>query len=153
MADGGRTDSLEIRRLAPRDEPGWRPLWDGYLRFYGEGLPDVVTRATFERLCAQTDGMTGLVAVRPGEALVGLTHVVFHASTWTTGGYCYLEDLFVAEEWRGRGVARALIEAVYSEADERGAARVYWHTEEFNASARRLYERVARRSAFLRYER
>ena len=97
--------------------------------------------------------MVGLVAVDRDDEAIGLAHLVFHVSTWTTGNYCYLEDLFVADAWRGAGVGRALIEAVYREADERGSARVYWMTQEFNAAARSLYDRVAHRTDFIRYER
>jgi GNAT superfamily N-acetyltransferase len=153
MADRAATDAFDVRRLAPRDEAAWRPLWDGYLHFYRRRLPEAVTGATFQRLCTGQDGMAGLVAVDQADEAIGLAHLVFHVSTWTTASYCYLEDLFVAAAWRGAGVARALIEAVYREADERGAARVYWTTQEFNAPARSLYDQVAHRTSFIRYER
>ena len=145
--------SFEIRRLAPEDEAAWRPLWDGYLRFYGQELPEGVTPATFQRLCRGSHGMVGLVAVDRGDEPIGLAHLVFHASTWATTNYCYLEDLYVAEAWRGAGVGRALIEAAYRVADQRRSARVYWTTQEFNAPARSLYERIGHRTSFIRYER
>ncbi|HEU0317849.1 MAG TPA: GNAT family N-acetyltransferase, partial [Solirubrobacteraceae bacterium] len=69
------------------------------------------------------------------------------------GRYCYLEDLFVARAARGGGAGRALIEAVYAAADARGADRVYWHTQEFNAPARSLYDTVGRRTSFIVYTR
>ncbi len=83
--------------------------------------------------------------------LVGIVHLVFHRSTWTAGPYCYLQDLFTAEEARGRGVGRALIEAVYARAREEGASRVHWLTHETNAEARLLYDRIADRSGFIQY--
>jgi GNAT superfamily N-acetyltransferase len=153
MSASTESGSFRVRPLAPRDEPAWRPLWEGYLRFYRQPLPEAVTRATFERLCASDGGLAGFVAVDEGDEAIGFAHVVFHASTWTTASYCYLEDLFVAQGWRGAGVARGLIEAVYRDADERGAARVYWHTQEYNAPARSLYDQLARRTSFIRYER
>ncbi len=145
--------SFAVRRLAPQDEAAWRVLWEGYLRFYGRQLPEAVTPVTFQRLCRGSHGMAGLVAVDRGDRPIGLAHLVFHVSTWTTSTYCYLEDLYVAEAWRGAGVARALIEAADGEADERRSARVYWTTHEFNAPARCLYERIAHRTSFIRYER
>ena len=150
---GSGTASFSVRPLAADDEAAWRPLWEGYLRFYRHALPEAVTRATFERLRSRDDGLAGFVAVDRHDEPIGLAHAVFHPSTWTTAGYCYLEDLFVARGWRGGGVARALIEAVYGEADARGAERVYWHTQEFNAPARSLYDQVAHRTSFIRYER
>jgi GNAT superfamily N-acetyltransferase len=64
---------------------------------------------------------------------------------------CYLQDLFVADDARGSGVGRVLIEHVYADARRRGASRVYWLTHEFNHNARQLYDRVADRSGFIHY--
>ena len=63
-----------------------------------------------------------------------------------------LQDLFVAESARGQGAARALIDAVAEAARSRGASRLYWHTQDGNARARLLYDKVARFSGFIRYE-
>jgi GNAT superfamily N-acetyltransferase len=49
-------------------------------------------------------------------------------------------------------VARTLIEAVAQQARERGAARYYWLTQEHNAVARTLYDKVARHNGFIRYD-
>ena len=82
--------------------------------------------------------------------LVGIAHYVFHPAVWS-GEACYLQDLFTDEAARGRGAARALIEAVAAAARERGADRFYWHTQESNARARVLYDKVARFTGFIRY--
>jgi GNAT superfamily N-acetyltransferase len=57
----------------------------------------------------------------------------------------------VAEAARGRGLGRALIEAVYGEARSAGASRVHWLTHETNASARALYDTLADRPGFIQY--
>ena len=51
----------------------------------------------------------------------------------------------------GRGVGRALIEAVYAAACAAGSPRVYWQTHETNAAAMRLYDQIAEKSGFLVY--
>jgi GNAT superfamily N-acetyltransferase len=144
-----------IRALTADDYPGWLPLWRGYLRFYRGEVSDEVTLGTFRRLAGGLDGMTGLVAEDPAGTgtLAGLAHLVFHPSTWASQPYCYLEDLFVAPSARGSGLSRQLIDAVYAEADRRGAARVYWETQEYNGAARSLYDLVAHRTSFVVYER
>ena len=144
-----------IRALTADDYPGWLPLWRGYLRFYRGEVSDEVTLETFRRLAGGLDGMTGLVAEDPAGTgtLAGLAHLVFHPSTWASQPYCYLEDLFVAPSARGSGLSRQLIDAVYAEADRRGAARVYWETQEYNGAARSLYDLVAHRTSFVVYER
>jgi GNAT superfamily N-acetyltransferase len=144
--------SLTVRPLEARDFDAWLPLWDDYNAFYRNEVTKEITQTTFRRLHEGADGFFGLVAEGSG-GLVGLAHAIFHPSTWTTRGYCYLEDLFVARTHRGSGVARALIEGVYREADRRDADRVYWHTQAYNAPARSLYDTVAQPTSFVVYER
>ena len=141
-----------VRPLQARDFDAWHLLWDGYNSFYRHEVTAEVTEDTFRRLHEGADGFFGLVAEHEG-GLVGLAHAIFHPSTWTTRTYCYLEDLFVAGPHRGSGAARALIEALYAEADRRGADSVYWHTQSYNAPARSLYDQVARPTSFVVYER
>lgn len=140
-----------VRRLDPLDRASWRTLWEAYLRFYRAPLPEEVTRSTFDALCSGRD-LVGLVAEADG-ALVGLAHAVLHPTTWATRPTCYLEDLYVTPASRGSGAARALVEGVYALADERGAATTYWHTQEYNAAARSLYDVLGRRTSFIVYER
>jgi len=91
-----------------------------------------------------------LVAECAGE-LVGLTHYIFHRSTTMIGPTCHLQDLFTREVARGKGVGRMLVAGVCERAGHAGAGRVYWHTHETNATARRLYDDVALRSGFIVY--
>ena len=141
-----------IRSIRHEDRDAWLPLWQGYNAFYRNEPAEEVTETTFSRLCEGSDGFFGLVA-EDGDGLVGLAHAVFHPATWTTGTYCYLEDLFVSREGRGTGTGRALIEGVYAEADQRNADRVYWHTQQYNAPARSLYDEVGHVTSFVVYMR
>ena len=111
-----------------------------------------MTQTTWERIFDDREPVHALVAERDGE-LVGLAHYLFHRSTIAIPTVCYLQDLFTDERERGKGVARALIEAVYAKAQAAGAARVYWQTHETNETARRLYDKVAERSGFIVYRR
>jgi len=52
---------------------------------------------------------------------------------------------------RGKGIGRALIHAVYEQAQRAGSPRVYWHTHETNRTAMRVYDQVAERSGFIVY--
>ena len=109
---------------------------------------------TWQRLMAGApDFHIALVAVDEADVPIGLAHVLFHRSTWSPTRYCYLEDLFVDPERRLKGVGRALIEAVYREADARQCTRTYWVTQEFNYRARALYDQVATKSPFVQYRR
>ncbi|HEY6483492.1 MAG TPA: GNAT family N-acetyltransferase [Steroidobacteraceae bacterium] len=142
----------EVRALKSNDRPQWERLWEGYLRFYRQRLPPEVTNSTFARLLQPAQQPHGLVAEQDGQ-LVGFVHYLFHPSSWSVAEICYLEDLYVDAAMRGRGAGRALIQAVYREADRVKAASVYWLTQEFNADGRALYDTLARRTSFIRYER
>ncbi len=141
---------LQIRPFAVEDREAWETLWQGYLTFYKSSVPAEVTDATWNRFFDPTEPIHGLAAVLDGR-IVGIVHYIFHRSTWTTSDYCYLQDLFTAEEARGHGVGRALIEAVYEKAKSAGASRVYWLTHETNTTAQILYDKVAARSGFIQY--
>ena len=141
-----------IRPLALSDRAAWDGLWVGYLTFYESSVAPEVTEATWTRLHDPDAPMFALVA-EDEAGVFGLVQCVLHASTWSMAPYCYLGDLYVDPSRRGTGAGRALIEAVYAEADARGAARVYWMTHETNATARLLYDRVATRSGFIQYRR
>jgi GNAT superfamily N-acetyltransferase len=139
---------IEIGPLRPEDRAAWEGLARGYKAFYRDPQPDEAYEATWRRLAAGTE-LYGLGARLDG-ALIGIAHYFFHPAFWS-GEACYLQDLFVDEAVRGRGAARALIEGVADAARARGATRYYWHTQEDNARARVLYDKVARFSGFIRY--
>jgi GNAT superfamily N-acetyltransferase len=139
---------IEIEPLRPGDRAAWEVLARGYKEFYQDPVPGEAYEATWQRLAAGTE-LCGLGARLDGQ-LIGIAHYFFHPAFWS-GEACYLQDLFVDEAVRGRGAARALIERVAEAARERGATRYYWHTQEDNARARVLYDKVARFNGFIRY--
>jgi GNAT superfamily N-acetyltransferase len=144
---------VTIRPLGPLDFGAWRGLWTGYLTFYRTELPDEVYAATWERLLGDAYfDPRGLIAEQDGEP-VGLVHYLFQRHGWRVENVTYLQDLFVKPEVRGRGVGRALIESVYAAADDAGCPSVYWTTEQDNDLARRLYDRVASVTKFIKYQR
>jgi GNAT superfamily N-acetyltransferase len=146
--------AVKVRHVTPADFDAWLPLWDGYNRFYGRSgetaLPRDITQLTWQRFFDGYEPMHAMVAERAGE-LIGLVHYLYHRSTLMVGPTCYLHDLFTLESERGKGIGRALIEAVYDEARAARAERVYWLTHETNLTAMQLYDRVADRSGFVVY--
>ena len=145
---------VSIRALAKDDLAKWKPLWDGYNTFYGRvgptALPMEVTNMTWSRFFDVYEPMHALVAESDG-GLLGLVHFLYHRSTTQIAPNCYLQDLFTAEEARGMGVGRALIDAVYQHATAAGCPRVYWQTHETNRTAMQLYDKVAEKSGFVVY--
>ncbi|MBU6450027.1 MAG: GNAT family N-acetyltransferase [Rhodospirillales bacterium] len=139
-----------IRSVYPGDRARWEVLWQGYLRFYEQALPPEITENTWARFFNEAEPVHALVAEENGQ-LVGLVHYIFHRNTWLVEDVCYLEDLFTAPAARGKGVGRALIEAVYERARAAGSTRVYWMTHETNKTAQALYNKVAEDSGFIQY--
>lgn len=142
--------SIEIKAIEHKDFEVWLPLWKAYQQFYEVEIPETVTLQTWERFLNTGEPMHAALAML-GEQAVGFVHTIFHRSTWTASDDCYLQDLFVAADGRGKGIGRALIEHVYADARSRGASRVYWLTHETNHNARQLYDRLAERSGFIHY--
>lgn len=143
---------ITIRPLEQADHADWRRLWIAYLTFYETTVPEDVYAATWKRLFdAGAFEPKGFIALLDGKA-VGLTHYLYHRSCWSVVDNCYLQDLFADPEARGQGVGAALIEAVRQQAAKIGVKNVYWMTNETNATARKLYDRVARRTGFIEYD-
>lgn len=145
--------ALQVRPLAAGDHAAWLPLWQAYQRFYQVALGEAVDARTWQRLLDPAEPMHAFGAFDAQGGLLGIVHSAFHRSTWTDGPYCYLQDLFTVPAARGRGVGRALIEAVCTHAQEAGASRVWWLTHESNAPGRLLYDRVAQNAGFIQYRR
>lgn len=142
-----------VRELRHEDRVAWSELWAAYLRFYRAEVAPEVTERTFMRMTERGDGCFGLTGEGDDGTLVGFAHCVLHPSTWSRGGTCYLEDLYVDSGHRGTGAARALIEAAGEQGRAAGAETLYWHTQAFNGRARSLYDTVARLTSFVHYER
>jgi GNAT superfamily N-acetyltransferase len=133
----------------PPDETAWRELWSQYNAFYQVSIPETITARTWQRMLDPASMIFGRLAVADSE-ITGFTISVLHESTWTVGPACYLEDLFVASRFRGRGIARSLIQELVDRAKSNGWSRLYWHTRA-NNPARRLYDEFAKADDFVRY--
>lgn len=149
-----KSAEITIRPLKASDLPEWRRLWTGYLTFYETTVSERVYETTFARLLSdEPHEFSCRLAVDADGQPVGLVHFLFHRHNWKVENVCYLQDLFTAPEARNMGVARKLIEQVYAEADAAGCPAVYWLTQEFNHTARALYDKIAQKTPFIRYQR
>jgi GNAT superfamily N-acetyltransferase len=148
------SDDVTIRFVTRDDYAQWLPLWDGYNAFYERSGPTAlapeITAMTWERFFDAYEPVHALVA-DAGGTLLGLTHYLFHRSTTAIAPTCYLQDLFTSSAARGKGVGRALINGVYTQAKLAGSPRVYWQTHETNHTAMQLYDKVADRPGFVIY--
>ena len=141
---------IDIRSVQPGDRPAWEELFRAYMRFYDR--PDE-PQSLYDRAWDEfqrDERMHALVATVDG-LVCGIVHFLVHANT-SAADVCYLQDLYTAEGARRRGIGAALIAAVVDRARARDCSRVYWMTQESNATARRLYDQVADYRGFIRYQ-
>ena len=145
---------MNIRDASPADHAAWETLWQTYLDYYQTTLPPAVTAHTWDRLMDPASSLKMRLAVNEDEGggdVIGFAIHQHHPSTWVLGDDCYLEDLFVAATERGRGTGRALIADLHRLARARGWNRLYWHTDEGNATARALYDSIVPADGHIRY--
>jgi GNAT superfamily N-acetyltransferase len=130
-----------IRSPQPTDRLGWQRMWEAYLRFYGHQPESDGTERLWRQILDLDDPIEALVA-ESAPHIVGMVHYFPHPDTWEAHPVCYLQDLYVDERERGKGVGRSLIRAVQRRAEVEGWSSVYWHTAEDNSTARRLYDNL-----------
>ncbi|HZO06830.1 MAG TPA: GNAT family N-acetyltransferase [Solirubrobacterales bacterium] len=144
---------MEISPVSPAQFEELLPLIANYQRFYGVENPDTDrNREFFRRFLAPSDD--GLLLGARGEGgFLGYACLYWHFSSTRAIEVVLMNDLFVDESARGRGVGRALIEASATVARERGAPVLEWSTEPGNKTAQRLYDKTgAERSEWVSYE-
>ena len=146
------TEDIEIRALEESDEADWRRMWTAYLEFYNTSVSEEIYVTSFARLLSDDPNEYNCLIAEIGGKPVGLAHFLYHRYMWSVEDTCYLMDLFTASNARGKGVGRALIEALHAKAKADGVPTVYWTTEENNYKGRMLYDQVATRTPFVVYE-
>jgi GNAT superfamily N-acetyltransferase len=128
-------------------------LWNKYLKFYQSSVENIVYETTFKRLISINHLSQNALVANEGNKLIGLVHFIYHPHNWKVEDVCYLQDLFVLPTLQGTGVGRALIEAVYSEADKNRTSTVYWLAQDSNKKARKLYDNIVSVTSFIKYNR
>jgi GNAT superfamily N-acetyltransferase len=160
LRSSGEQPAVEIVPLSHELRAQWESAWAQYIEFYDQpALSRSVVDTTFSRMVSGERGeFSCLLACQKtsdqpsGWEVLGLAHFVFHRKAWQIENTCYLQDLYVHESARGRGVGRKLIAAVVDAARRDGASSVYWKTERTNTTARLLYDQVANTTPFVEYK-
>jgi GNAT superfamily N-acetyltransferase len=144
---------IEIAPVAAAEFERLLPLIAAYQRFYEvEEIDEDRNRSFFRRFLDPSE-VGSLIGARDGDRLVGYACLYWHFSSTLAKETVLMNDLYVDEAVRGRGVGRALIEASAAVARERGAAHLEWATEPDNLTAQRLYDSTgAERFEWVEYE-
>ena len=142
-----------IRVLTSKDYSQWHMLWSNYLAFYETELDEAIFKGTFQKLISKNNPSQNALVSEDDSALNGLVHFIAHPHNWKSEYVVYLQDLYTDVGMRGKGIGRALIEAVYKIADENDTPTVYRLTQDHNQVARHLYDRIGTLTPFIKYNR
>ena len=144
---------MEIRPIRPEEVPQALPLFAGYQEFYEvDDHHDQANLAFFTRFCEPSEAGL-LLGAWDGDELIGFATIYWTFSSANAVDIALMNDLFVLESARGRGVGRALIDACAEAARARGCAQLEWQTAPDNHTAQRLYDSTgATSSPWLTYE-
>lgn len=142
---------VSFRAVTESDEANWREMWAAYCAFYKVTVPEAVTAATWGRILDPAIPIGAILAVGAAGDTLGFANYVLHPHTWSEKTLCYLEDLFVLPEARGKNVGHGFITHLVAMGRTHDWNRVYWHTNADNAAARRLYDRFSPADDYVRY--
>lgn len=147
------TAPVLVRPPAEGDRDAFLAMWDDFVATDPAEPGDRgMGPVNWARLRDPAHPLAGLIATDPAGAPQGfLLHVVL-PFTWSRGEVSYLLDLYTRPESRGRGVARALIAELAAIGRAAGWYKIFWMTQTHNATSQRLYDRVAVRGAYVRYD-
>lgn len=129
-----------VYRADPSHLDALADLFDAYRRFYGQPADVPGARAFLAERLAR--GESAVFVAEDGGAPAGFTQLYPSFTSVRMGRLWVLNDLFVAETARGRGVGRALMDAARDFAAETGAVRMMLQTAVDNLKAQALYESV-----------
>jgi GNAT superfamily N-acetyltransferase len=139
-----------IRPATPPDREAFVALWDDFVATDPDEPGNrSMGAANWTRI--EAGSLQALIASQAGGPMGFLLYNAF-PFTWSAGDVCYLQDLYVAPQWRGQGHAAALIAALADIGRKAGWYKIFWMTQAHNASAQRLYDRVALRRDYIRYD-
>ncbi|MET0933787.1 MAG: GNAT family N-acetyltransferase [Mycetocola sp.] len=144
--------TFEIRPARDRDFFNWLPLFADYGDFYGTPVPDEKALLVWSWITEKTHGLAALVAQDDDGNLIGLAHYRTFARPLAGGTGIFIDDLFVAPDARGKGVATALIERVTEIARAQRSGIVRWVTAPDNDEAKALYDKVAEPTTWVTYD-
>ena len=144
---------MAIERVTEADLDELLPLMRAYCDFYEVAPSDEALLAMSRTLIADPDREgVQLVARDDSGRAVGFATIFWSWSTLSAARLGVMNDLFVAPEGRGGGVADALIAACVDQAREHGADTLAWQTAKDNLRAQAVYERVGgKREEWLDY--
>ncbi|MDH6235012.1 GNAT superfamily N-acetyltransferase [Mesorhizobium soli] len=146
-------NTLTIRPAKAADREAFLEMWRDFVSLApGEPGNHQMGETNWDRIMDPGHDLKCVVAVGDDGSLAGFTLFLSLAFTWSTGDVCYLQDIYVRPQSRGKGIAQAMIERLRQLGIEAGWFKIFWMTQADNYSAQLVYDKVAKRMDYLRYD-
>ncbi len=142
---------LRIRGVEPEDREAWEAVYRGYRDFYRMPHDPAVLDTVWGWLMDPSRETRGIVA-ETDAGIIGLAHFRRFPRPIVGAHGIYLDDLFTVASSRGRGTGSALLTRLAEIARDEQATLVRWITAGDNATARSLYDRVAKQTPWVTYD-
>jgi GNAT superfamily N-acetyltransferase len=117
------------------------PLVRGYHEFEHVAMSDAERAAAVAPLLQPDSGLGRIWLVRSGGEAVGYAALTFGYSIEFRGRDAFVDELFLVEKARGRGMGSAVLEFLKQEAAALGIVALHLEVARDNRRARRVYER------------
>lgn len=128
--------NLQIDKIQEKD---FKELVSLFLEFATfQQVPDKMVN-TYELMVRDKNYIQGFVARDENNNIAGYVTMFYAYYTWV-GKSLYMDDLYVCEKYRGKGVGTSLINKVISVAKEEKCNRLRWQVSNWNKPAIKFYE-------------
>lgn len=128
-------------RIAPITEKDFDELINLFREFsFFEKTPEKMVNSK-EKMIIEKEFIHGFIARDGNNNIMGYTTCFFTYHTWV-GKSLYMDDLYVREEYRGRGIGSRLIKNVIAFAKEKECNKLRWQVSNWNTSAIEFYQKI-----------
>ena len=132
----------QIRPLLPQDRSAWNDLWHKNT----SGLKaDDISEETWNNLMNPEISLFGICVIDNG-GFAGFLHYALHPLTGFRGHACYMQDVFVAESYRRKGLGRDLIAALQDIGRQQGWVWIHWFANEEDDAVKNFYQPLGTRN-------
>ena len=140
-----------IRKLEQKDKENWSKLYSGYADFYKVPINKRILDTLWGWIQDETNDVKGICFELEG-IIVGIAHYRTMPRPIKGKYICFLDDLFVEPEFRGKKIAQKLINHLKSLSIANNWDGIRWITHSSNKTAKVLYDKIANNTGFELYE-
>ena len=140
-----------IREIQLKDKERWQKLYKGYADFYKVEMNNKILQTVWDWLYDKSHELKGIGYEIDGK-IVGIAHYRKLLSPLKGKYIGYLDDIFVDPEYRGQKIGKKLLNEIKEISKTNGWNLVRWQTDEDNFTAKKLYDKVAKKTKKNVYE-